>query len=131
QRRRAHQALAEATDPEADPDRRAWHLAEAAPRAEESVASELERAASRAQERGGLAAAAAFLARAAELTPDPGERTRRTLVAAQAEYEAGSLDDALALLPTVDPSLLDDPSRAKVNLLRAQITYAARRGAEA
>ncbi len=131
QRRRAHHALAEATDPEADPDRRAWHLAEAASRVDESIASELELAAGHAQERGGLAAAAALLTRAAELTPDQGNRTRRTLVAAQAQYEAGSLDEALALLPTINPNVLDDPSRAKVHLLRAQITYAARRGAEA
>ncbi len=130
-RREIHQALADATDPETDPDRRVWHLAEAASGADESVASELERAAGRAQKRGGLAAAAAFSARAAALTPEPQERTRRTLVAAQAEYEAALLDDALALLSTLDPSALDAPSRAKVHLLRAQITYAAERGRDA
>jgi DNA-binding CsgD family transcriptional regulator len=131
QRRRAHEALAEATDPEADPDRRAWQLAGAAPDADEGVASELESAAGRAQERGGLAAAAAFIARAAALTPEPQERTRRTLLAAQAHYEAGSLDDALALLDAIDPSEVDDRSRAKVHLLRAQITYAWRRNRDA
>jgi DNA-binding CsgD family transcriptional regulator len=131
QRRRVHEALAEATDPEADADRRAWQLAEAAPGADESVASELEHASDRAQERGGLAAAAAFIARSAALTPDPRKRTRRTLAAAQAHYEAGSLDDALALLATVDPSEVDDRRRPKVHLLRAQITYTSRRGRDA
>jgi DNA-binding CsgD family transcriptional regulator len=131
QRRRVHEALAEATNPVADADRRAWQLAEAAPGADESVASELERASGRAQERGGLAAAAAFIARSATLTPDPHERTRRTLAAAQAHYEAGSLDDSLALLATVDPSEVDDRSRPRVHLLRAQITYTSRRGSDA
>jgi DNA-binding CsgD family transcriptional regulator len=131
QRREVHTALAEASDAEADPDRRAWQLSEAASGADESVASELERASGRAQERGGLAAAAAFIARAAALTPDPHERARRTLVAAQAHYEAGSLDDALALLAMADPNELDDRLRPRVHLLRAQITYAARRGSDA
>jgi DNA-binding CsgD family transcriptional regulator len=131
QRRRVHRALAEATDPEADPDRRAWQLAEAAPGTDEDVASELERVAGRAQERGGLAAAAAFLARAAALTPDPRRRARRTLAAARTHYEAGSLDDARALLAMADPNELDERSRPKVHLLGAQIAYAARRGSDA
>jgi DNA-binding CsgD family transcriptional regulator len=130
-RRRVHQALAEATDCDVDRDRRAWQFAEAASGADESVASELEGAGSRARERGGLAAAAAFLARSAALTPEPHARTRRALVAATAHYEAGSLDDALTLLAMVDPNDLDDRSRAKVHLLRAQITYAGRRGSDA
>jgi DNA-binding CsgD family transcriptional regulator len=131
QRRHAHEALAEATDAKADPDRRAWQRAEAAPGNDENVASELERAAGRAQERGGLAAAAAFIARAAALTPEPRQRARRTLAAAQAEYEAGSLEAASALLAGVDPGALDDRSRPRVHLVRAQISWASRRSSEA
>ena len=131
QRRRAHAALAAATDPEADPDRRAWQLAEAADGPDDGVASELERAAGRAQERGGLAAAAAFIARAAALTAGPSERARRTLTAARAHYEAGSLDQANALLVGVDAGALDPRRRAELHLLRAQLAYAQRRGSDA
>jgi len=89
-RRQAHRALAEATDAEADPDRRTWHRSYAAAGLDEDIAHELEHSADRAQARGGVAAAAAFLKRAAELTPDPAERGRRAVAAAQAKFEAAT-----------------------------------------
>jgi DNA-binding CsgD family transcriptional regulator len=131
QRRRVHRALAEATDARVDPDRRAWHLAEAAFGRDEDAASELERSAGRAQARGGFAAAAAFLERASALTLDPSRQARLALVAAYAKYEAGALDDALSLVAKADPGHLDALQRARVNLLRGQIAFASRRGSDA
>ena len=131
ERRQVHRALAEATDPEVDPDRRAWHLAEATVSPDDDVAAELERSAGRAQARGGLAAAAAFLERATALTVEPTRRAERALMAARAKYEAGMLDDALALLDTMESSALDDLRRPTVHLLRAQIAFASRRGSDA
>jgi DNA-binding CsgD family transcriptional regulator len=131
ERRQVHRALAEATDARLDPDRRAWHLADAAGGPDEDVAAELERAAGRAQARGGLAAAAAFLERATALTPESPRRAHRALAAAQTKYEAGALDDAVALLATADLGELDALQRARVNLLRGQIAFAARRGSDA
>ncbi|MEA2147611.1 MAG: hypothetical protein QOG59_3198, partial [Solirubrobacteraceae bacterium] len=130
-RRQVHRKLAEATDPQVDPDRRAWHRAEATDRPDEDVAAELERAAARAQARGGLAAAAAFLERASALTPEPARRTERALAAALTKYEAGALGDALALLDAVETGALDDFQRARVDLLFAQIAFASRRGSDA
>jgi DNA-binding CsgD family transcriptional regulator len=131
ERRRVRAALAEATDRRVDPDRRAWHLAEATAGPDEPVAGELELAAGRAQARGGLAAAAAFLERSAALTPDSVRRAQRALAAAQAKYEAGALDAALALLAALEIGSVDDLQRARVHLLRAQITFAVQRGGDA
>ena len=130
-RRAAHQALAGATDPQADPDRRAWHRAQASPGPDEDVAAELERSASRAQARGGLAAAAAFLERAAALTLDPARRAGRALTAAQATYQAGAFDAALGLLATAEAGPPDGFRRARADLLRGQIAFSSSRGSDA
>jgi DNA-binding CsgD family transcriptional regulator len=130
-RRAAHGALAEATDPEVDPDRRAWHRAHAAAGLDEDVASELERSATRAQARGGLAAAAAFLEQAAVLTPDAAGRAARALAAAHAKHLAGAPDAALALLATAQTGPLDQLQRARADLLYAQIAFAVNRSKDA
>jgi DNA-binding CsgD family transcriptional regulator len=129
-RRAAHRALAEATVP-ADADRRAWHLACAAPRPDETVAAELERSAGRAQGRGGLAATAAFLERAAALTPDPAGRATRSLAAAAAKVQAGAFEAAVKLLGMAEAAPLDEFQRARVDLVRAQLAFAANRGGDA
>ena len=130
-RQEAHRALADATDPEADADRRAWHLAHATPGFDEEVAAELERSAGRAQARGGLAAAAAFLERAAALTPEPSRRAGRALAAAQAKQQAGAFDAALGLLAIAESGPLDELQSAQVDLLRGQIAFAVSRGSDA
>ena len=131
ERRAAHLALAEATDGDVDPDRRAWHLAAATAGPDESVALELERSADRARARGGLAAAAAFLQRALVLSGDPARRVDRALAAAEASLGAGTFDVALGLLSTAEVGPLDDLQRARLDLLRAQLAFASSRGTEA
>jgi DNA-binding CsgD family transcriptional regulator len=131
ERRTVHRALAQSTDPEVDPDRHAWHRAQAAPGPDEDVAAELERSAGRAQARGGLAAAAAFLERAAALTPDPARRVGRALAAARAKHQAGARDAALSLLANAEAGPLDELQRARADLLRAQIAFAMSRGSDA
>ena len=131
ERSEVHRALAEATDPTIDPDRRAWHRAQAASRPAEDVAEELERSAKRAQARGGFAAAAAFLERSSVLTVDPARRAARALAAAEAKEQAGALDDALALASNAEAGPLDEAQRAQVDVIRARISFAADRGSEA
>jgi DNA-binding CsgD family transcriptional regulator len=130
-RQEVHRALAEATDPEADPDRRAWHRAYAASSPDESVADELEHSAGRAHARGGVAAAAAFLERSAELTPDSARRGRRALAAAQAKFESGAPEAAQELLTAATACPLDELQLAQLARLRAQIVFALRRGSDA
>jgi DNA-binding CsgD family transcriptional regulator len=131
ERRAIHHALAEATDPQEDPDRRAWHLAHAAPGPDEEVAAELERSAGRAQARGGLSAAAAFLERAALVTPEPHRRATRLLAAAAAARDAGALEKALELLATIEAGPVDDAVTAEVERLRGQIALEQQRGRDA
>jgi DNA-binding CsgD family transcriptional regulator len=129
-RQAVHRALAEATDPQTDPDRRAWHRAQAALGADEDLAAELERSAERAQARGGLAAAAAFLERAAALTPDRGRRARRALAAAQAKYLAGSPQAALRLLESAAAPPMDALEVAMAQRLRGRIALHVGRSGE-
>jgi DNA-binding CsgD family transcriptional regulator len=131
ERQAAHRALAEATDPVADPDRRAWHRAQATSGSDEGVAGELERSADRARARGGLAAAAAFLDRSVALTIDPARRAERALAAAQAKYQAGAFDAGLALVVIAEAGPLDEFQRGRAFLLRGQIALAARHGSDA
>lgn len=128
--RRAHYALAAATDPQADPDRRAWHRAQSVLGTDEEAAADLERSADRALARGGFGAAAAFLRRATDLTPEPGHRARRALDAANAKHCAGAPEVALKLLESVDAGRLDALQRARLELLRAQITFHLTQGSE-
>ena len=130
-RRRAHHALAEATDGENDADRRAWHLAAAAAGPDEDVAEELERSAARAQARGGITAAAAFLDRAVALTPDPARRAGRALAAAKASQLAGGHDAAEASLAIADAGPLDAHGRAMAELCRGAIAFASNHGRDA
>ena len=131
ERREAHRALAAATDADVDPDRRAWHRAQATLAPDEAVAQELERSAGRAEVRGGLAAAGALLERAAALTPEPAHRARRGLQAAAAKQLAGAPQDALTILTNVGAGPLDDLDRAMLVRLRGQIALDLRRGADA
>lgn len=130
-RREAHRALAEATDPGTDPDRRAWHRAQAAAGPDEGVAEELERSAGRARARAGIPAEAAFLERAATLTLDPARRSGRALAAAAAGVEAGAFDTARDLLRVAAAGPLGEAGQARADLLRARLASAAGRGGEA
>jgi DNA-binding CsgD family transcriptional regulator len=123
--------LSEATDPEVDPDRRVWHRAQATPGPNEDVASELQRSAGRARRRGGVAAAAAFLERATELTPDPARRAERALAAAHAKHLAGAPEAALELLSAAKSGPLDELQRARADALDGQIAFASSRGSDA
>jgi DNA-binding CsgD family transcriptional regulator len=130
-RRDVRTALADATDPDVDPDRRAWHRAHATAAPDEEVAAEMVRSADRAQARGGLAAAAAFLQRAAELTPDPSLRIDRSLAAAQVKVEVADAASATSLLAAAELGPLDDLQRATLERLRARVVFLSRRGRDA
>ena len=131
ERRAIHRALAEATDPETDPDRRAWHAANAAAGPDDAVAAELEASAGRAQSRGGVAAAATFLERAVALTADPEQRGARALAAAQAKRDAAAPAAAHELLTIAEMSPLSELQRAQVARLRAQMEFVRSRAGDA
>lgn len=130
-RQRAHRALADSIDTDVDPDRRAWHRAQAASGVDEEVASELERSAERALARGGTSAVAAFLERATELTPDPSRRSMRALKAAQAKLQAGAFEPAAALLAMAGAGPTDELMLARIDQLRASLAFAQNRGNDA
>jgi DNA-binding CsgD family transcriptional regulator len=129
-RRAIHRALADATDPQSDPDRRAWHAANGAAGPDDAVAAELETSAGRAKSRGGIAAAAAFLERATALTSDPGLRGSRAIAAAQAKGDAAALEAGYDLLAIAELGPLSDPQRALVARLRAQMDFGRSRGGD-
>jgi DNA-binding CsgD family transcriptional regulator/tetratricopeptide (TPR) repeat protein len=130
-RRAIHRALADASDAHSDPDRRAWHAANAAAGPDEAVAAELENSAGRAQSRGGIAAAATFLERATTLTADPVRRGSRAIAAAQAKVSAAVPEAAYDLLAIAELGPLSDFQRAHVARLRAQMEFARNRGGHA
>jgi DNA-binding CsgD family transcriptional regulator len=130
-RRAAHLTLAAATDADTDPERRVWHLAAAATGPDEDVAVALENAAIKIQARAGLAASAAFLQRAVQLTTEPGRRADRTLAAVLANLHAGAFDTALGLLAQAGADAVDDLQRARVEQLRGQVEWASVSGREA
>ena len=131
ERQLVHQALADVTDPDTDPDRRAWHRAQAAEGPHEDVAAELERSAGRARARGGLAAAAAFLERATMLTREPAQRVERALAAASAKVDAGAFDVAQDLLAVAEDGPSTDFQHARADLIRAQLAFVTGRGSDA
>jgi DNA-binding CsgD family transcriptional regulator len=120
-RRRVHSVLADVTNADTDPDRRAWHRAGAAAGPDEDVATELERSAERARARGGLAAAAGFLQRASVLSSDPARRTERILAAARANLSAGRFDAVRTLLANAEIRTLDEFQQAQVDIVRGQV----------
>jgi DNA-binding CsgD family transcriptional regulator len=129
-RRQAHEALAAASDPDGDADRRAWHLAAATTTANEEIALQLEGSAIRAQARGGYAAAAKFLERAADLTPDADRRAGRLLAVVQAELTAGSAISAQARLREVGLRKGDAAQHAEALRLQGAIHVAVGRAAD-
>jgi DNA-binding CsgD family transcriptional regulator len=130
-RRAVHRALAAATDAQADPERRVWHLAAAASGPDEEVAVALEQAAARIGARAGLAASAAFLQRSVTLTAEPGRHAERALAAALAQLHAGAFDIALGLLAQAEAHAVDDLQRARAEMLRGRIEWASVTGREA
>jgi len=131
ERQKVHSALAEVTDPQLDPDRRAWHRAHAVPGPNEAVAAELERCADRAQARGGVAAGAAFLERATILTLDPMRRTDRALAAASANLQAGAFDAVRQLLSVAEAGAITDMQQARIDLIGADLAFVTNRGSDA
>lgn len=122
-RRLVHGALADATDPGLDPERHAWHRAQAVTGTDEAAAEALERSADRARTRGGLAAAGTFLQRAAELSPDPAARAGRALEAAHVMHDAGASEAAEASLRVAADGPLVARDQARLERLRALVAF--------
>ena len=131
ERRSVHDALAAVSDRELSSDRRAWHRALAAAGPDEAVAADLEHSAGRAQQRCGLAAAAALLERATALTPDPAVQARRALTAAEAIFQAGDFRATHRLLATAESGPLDGVQGSSVALLRGHVAFASGQGTAA
>ena len=131
ERRAVHAALADAADPETDPDRRAWHRAHAVTAPNEEVATELIECAGRAERRGGIAAAAALLERAVTFTSEACDRATRAVTAARAEFRAADFPSAQSLLAVAEAGPLDDLGQAEVQHMRAQIAFDLKRGGDA
>jgi DNA-binding CsgD family transcriptional regulator len=131
ERREVHAALAEVTDPQLDPDRRAWHRAHAAAGPDEAVGAELERCADRARARGGVAAAAAFLEHATMLTLDTARRTERALGAAAANLQAGAFDAVRHMLSLAEAGASTELQQARIDLLGADLAFVTNRGSDA
>ena len=131
ERRQAHGALAQAISGQATEDHRAWHLAHASAGPDEQIAEGLVLAAERARARGGVAAAAAFLSHAVDLTPEPDRRAKRAFTAAQTAFDAGDPNTAGKLLTLANGLGTDEFLSARVDLLRAKLAFAARRGRDA
>ena len=131
ERQQAHQALADVTDATLDPERRAWHRAQAVPGPDEGVAKELERGAELALARGCLAAAGAYLQRAVALSVDPAQRAERAIVAAQGKIRSGAFDAAVELLAMAQAGPVTEVQQARIDTVRAQLAYVTNRGGEA
>ncbi len=131
ERQAAHRALAAATDGEADPDRRCWHRAHATTPPDEAMAGELIDSANAAERRGGVAAAAAFLERAVMFTPDPAERARRALAAAEAKFAAGDFVATESLLAAASVGPVTEVEQVQIELTRARIAFDVSRGSDA
>jgi DNA-binding CsgD family transcriptional regulator len=123
ERRAAHAALSMASDPESEPDRRAWHRAQAAAGPNEGIAKDLVRCANRAHRHGDVASEATFLEQAAALTPDPSRRASRALSASEAKFEAGDLQAAEVLLAIADVGPLSQREQAQAQRVQAQMAF--------
>ena len=131
ERQLAHQALADVTDPTIDPERRAWHRAQAVHGPDEEVAKELERGAELALARGCLAAAGAYLQRAVALSGNPRQRTERAIVAAQGKIRSGAFDTAIELISLARAGAVTDLQQARIDMVCAQLAFVSNRGGEA
>jgi DNA-binding CsgD family transcriptional regulator len=121
ERRRVHEAIAMAIDPEAEPDRQAWHRAASIVRPDDELAEALDLSAARARSRGGWSAEADFLLRAAELTMERPRRASRMVSAASAALTAGMPQRAEALLDRAEAGSDEPKTRARALRIRGAV----------